>query len=382
MDSVVIRNGTIVDVEKMRVFEADLAVTDGVIARIGPGLCGYAVQEIDAAGCMVTPGLIDHHTHLYPMSRIGIPGEAVCFSSGVTTAVDAGSAGCDTYEDGFWTLRGGKLEVKAYVNVCGTGLDSLPEQTEDVRPERMDAGRLKELFARHGNELLGLKLRTSRNIVGELGYRPLKAAVSLGEKLGVPLMVHITDPPGPLDTLFSLLRPGDIVTHMYQNTGFNLLRGGAVLEEAYRARERGILFEAADARAHFSFEVCEQAFYEGFFPDFIGTDLTKFSMFQRPTAFNLAMQLSKYTCLGMLFPEAVRCMSRNPAMHMGISDRVGSLAPGMQADIAVFKPCAAKNVFGDRPFMEQRGELREGELLYLPVLTIKKGELVYTSLLV
>lgn len=59
MDSVVIRNGTIVDVEKMRVFEADLAVTDGVIARIGPGLCGYAVQEIDAAGCMVTPGLID-----------------------------------------------------------------------------------------------------------------------------------------------------------------------------------------------------------------------------------------------------------------------------------------------------------------------------------
>ncbi len=381
MDSLLIRNGTIVDAEQGRTFEADLAVRDGKITRIGRGLFGRAVQEIDAAGCLVTPGLIDHHVHLFPMSKIGIPGEAVCFSSGVTTAADAGSAGCGTYEEVIRPLLGGKLEVKSYVNVCTTGLDGLPEQTEDVRPERMDAGRLCELFAERKDELLGIKLRTSREIVRELGFGPLKAAVALGERLGVPLMVHITDPPGPLNTLLSMLRPGDIVTHMYQNTGFSLLKDKKVMEEAYQARKRGILFEAADARAHFSFEVCEQAFREGFFPDFIGTDLTKFSMYQRPTSFSLAMQLSKYTHLGMEFAEVIRCMSWTPAVDLGISDRVGCLPVGKQADIAVFRPCEARNVFGDRPFADRTREEREGEHLYLPVVTVKKGEMVYRSLL-
>lgn len=52
---------------------------------------------VDASGCIVTPGLIDHHAHLYPLAKIGIPAEAMCFSSGVTTAVDACSTGCDTF---------------------------------------------------------------------------------------------------------------------------------------------------------------------------------------------------------------------------------------------------------------------------------------------
>lgn len=381
MDSLLIRNGMIVDAEQGTTCQADLAVKDDRITRIGRGLSGRAVQEIDAAGCLVTPGLIDHHVHLFPMSKIGIPGEAVCFSSGVTTAVDAGSAGCGTYEEAVRPLRGGKLEVKSYVNVCTSGLDSLPEKMEDVRPEKMDEGRLRELFARRKDELLGLKLRTSRSIVRELGFEPLKAAVALGERLGVPLMVHITDPPGPLNTLLSMLRPGDIVTHIYQNTGFTLLKDGVVMEEAYQARKRGILFEAADARAHFSFEVCEQAFREGFFPDFIGTDLTKFSMYQRPTSFSLAMQLSKYTHLGMEFAGVIRRMSWNPAVSMGIADRVGSLAVGKQADIAVFRPWEARNVFGDRPFVDGTGEEREGERLYVPMLTVKKGEMVYRNLL-
>ena len=85
------------------------------------------------------------------------------------------------------------LSIMPYINVCSVGLSTLPKQMEDVKPEHMDIrGKLKELFDKYGDELLGLKLRTSKNIVGELGLEPLKAAVKIGEKINRPLMVHIT----------------------------------------------------------------------------------------------------------------------------------------------------------------------------------------------
>lgn len=381
MYSLIIRNGIVVNSEKALEEKLDLAVEEDKIVRMAPEISGEAVSEIDAEGCLVTPGLIDHHTHLYPMAKIGTPGEAVCFASGVTTAVDAGSTGCDTYEKYRPFIASAKLGIRAYLNVCSTGLDSLPGSMEDVTPGHMDEGKIRELFDRYGKELLGLKLRTSRNIVREQGYGPLKAAAALGEKMGVPLMVHITNPPGPLETLFDILRPGDIVTHMYQNTGDTILCDGKVSEAAWKARERGIFFEAADARAHFSFEVSEPAIRAGFLPDFIGTDLTRLSMHLRPTSFNMAMQISKYVYLGIAFAEVIQRATWNPAVSMGISDQVGSLREGKQADIAVFKPCTAENVFGDRPYSNPDRCLREGKLVYVPMLTVKNGEMVYRNLL-
>lgn len=380
MNSLIIRNGMVVDTENGRVEKKDIAAMDGKIAEIADRITGDAVSEVDASGCYVTPGLIDHHTHIYPMAKIGIPAESVCFGAGVTTAVDAGSTGCRTFEKHLPYLDSLKLDVKAYLHVCSTGLDSLPDTMEDVRPEHMEYEAIRDMFEKHGDRLLGLKLRTSKNIVGEQGLEPLKATVALGERLGVPVMVHITNPPASIDEILRILRPGDIVTHMYQNTGYHLLRDGKVMEEAWKARERGILFEAADARAHFSFAVSETAIREGFIPDLLGTDVTKLSMHLRPTAFNMAMQISKYTFLGMEFADVIRRSTWNNAVSMGISDRVGSLREGKQADIAVFRPCEKKNVFGDRPDSSKEQEVREGNLVYEPVLTVKNGEMVYRNI--
>jgi len=381
MFSLLIRNGIVIDSENGKQEKMDLAVDADRIVRMEPEISGEAVSEIDASGCFVTPGLIDHHTHIYPMAKIGIPGEAVCFASGVTTAVDAGSTGCDTYEKYRSFIQAQKLEIRCYLNVCSTGLDSLPAEMEDVSAEHMNENAIRELLERYPGELLGLKLRTSRKIVGERGYEPLKAAVALGERLGLPLMVHITDPPGTVEELLEILRPGDIVTHMYQNIGDTILKDKAVSEAAWKARERGVLFEAADARAHFSFEVSEPAVAEGFFPDMLGTDITKFSRHLRPTSFNMAMQISKYVHLGIAFPEIIRRASWNSAVNMGISDRVGSLRVGKQADIAIFRAIQAKNLFGDRPYSDSTGALREGNLVFVPMMTVKKGEMVYRNLL-
>ena len=214
MYQVLIRGGTILDPANNIREELDVAVADGKIAAIAQEIDAPAISEVDASGCLVVPGLIDHHAHVYPLAKIGIPAESVCFSSGVTTIVDAGSTGVETYRKHKDFLKSTKLTIKAYINVCSTGLDSLPCHAEDVTPEHYDAGAIRELFEEEGDNLLGLKLRTGRTIVGALGYEPLRQTVNLAESLGLSVMVHCSNHPGEMSELLSYLREGDVMTHM------------------------------------------------------------------------------------------------------------------------------------------------------------------------
>lgn len=372
-----LKNGHVIDPYNHIDQQADVLVEDGIIAQVGQ-VKEQADNVIDAAGCYVTPGLIDHHCHLYPLAKIGLPAEAVCFASGVTTAVDAGSTGCATYPEHRPFIQSSKLRIKAYLHVCSAGLSSLPV-LEDVDPAHWDEGAVRDCFDRYGGELLGLKLRTSAPIVKELGYAPLRAAVKLGEKLGVSVMVHCTNPPGEMSELLDLLRPGDIMTHMYMNQGSAIVEGRAVKDCVLRARERGVVFEAADARAHFGLDVAQTAIREGFWPDILASDLTKLSMHLRPTAFNMAMQISKYTALGIPFPRVIELCTAAPAAHMGMLDAIGSLTAGRSADVAVFRPLHRENIFGDRPCGSGEQRRMIGETVYEPVLTLKDGEMVYRS---
>ena len=378
MYQLIIQNGRVLDPANNMDKVASVAVENGRIVGVNGFEGAEALQVVDATGCIVTPGLIDHHAHLYPLAAIGLPAEAVCFASGVTTAVDAGSTGCDTFADYETFLSQSKLRIRAYLNVCSIGLASLPHRMEDVDPAHFDEKAIRDTFDHFGDRLLGLKLRTSREIVGELGYEPLKATVALADRLGVPVMVHCTNPPGSIPELLSILRPGDVMTHMYMNKGQTLLDGGkTVCEAAYRARERGVLFEAADARAHFSFEVSEPAIRERFYPDIIATDLTKFSMHFRPTAFNLANQVAKYTQLGIPFEQVIACCTSRPAEDMGLAGEIGCLSPGACADIAVFRqePCAIE--FGDRPYGDPDCVTRPCSWRLRTMLTVRNGEMVY-----
>lgn len=378
MYQILIRNGTVIDPANNTHGDFDVAVNDGRIESIRESIDEDAVNLIDASGCIITPGLIDHHAHVYPLAKIGIPAETVCFSSGVTTVVDAGSTGCDTYMRNKSFIQNSKLTIKSYINVYSTGLDSLPVQLEDVEPSHFDEGKIRELFEAEHDNLLGLKLRTSSEIVRELGYEPLRQTIKLADKLGLHVMIHCTNPPAEMSELLSYLRPGDVLTHMYMNKGSTILNStGHVSKDTVEARRRGVIFEAADARAHFSFSVSEPAIKEGFYPDIIATDLTKLSMHLRPTAFNMSNQISKYIALGIPEDEVFSMTTVNPARHMKIDDVSGSLTVGHPADIAVFRKEEFMTQFGDRPFSDPSVQLRYGKYFYRCVMTIKNGEVVY-----
>jgi len=378
MYQLIIQNGTAVDPANNLNKVVDIAVADGKIAGVGDFAGAEARQTIDASGCIVTPGLIDHHCHLYPLGSIGLPAEAQCFRSGVTTAVDAGSTGCETFAKNVPFIRQSKLNIKAYLNVCSIGLDSLPKKMEDVDPAHFDEGAIRETFEEYKGELLGLKLRTSREIVGEMGYTPLKKMVELAERLGVSVMVHCTNPPGTIPELLCYLRKGDVMTHMYMNKGNTLLDGkGFVCREAYEARSRGVVFEASDAREHFGFSTAVPAIKEGFYPDILGTDTTAFSMNFRPTAFSMNNQIAKYTQLGIPFETVIDSCTRRPAEHMGLAGEIGCLSVGACADIAVFRKEESHIAFGDRPYGHPDGKEFPCEWRLRAMLTVKNGEMVY-----
>lgn len=382
MHDILIKNGTVIDPANNTRGAFDISVSNGRIESVSEEIESEAVNLIDASDCIITPGLIDHHAHVYPLAKIGLPAESLCFSSGVTTVVDAGSTGCDTFMRNKNFIETSKLTIKAYINVCSTGLDSLPVTLEDVDPSHFDEGRIRELFVNEGENLLGLKLRTSKEIVRELGYEPLRQTIRLADKLGLHVMIHCTNHPGEMSELLSYLRPGDILTHMYMNKGSTILNPtGHVSKEAHEARARGVIFEAADARAHFSFEVSEPAIKEGFYPDIIATDLTKLSMNLRPTAFSMSNQISKYIALGIPEDEVFRMTTINPARHMKIDDVSGSLTVGYPADIAVFRKEEFMTQFGDSTFNDPSVQLRYGEYIYRCVMTVKNGEVVYRDVM-
>jgi len=378
---ILIKNGLLVDKGNGLNRILDILVEDNFIIDIGNFENIKVDQIIDAKDCIVTPGLIDHHVHIYPFIDKGIPVEAVCFSSGVTTAVDAGSCGCDTYEEKRDFLKHTKLTIKSYLNISSKGLSTLPE-LENVNPKYYESSKIEGLFEKYPQELVGLKLRTSKNIVGELQFIPLEETIKIADKVGRSVMIHCTNPPGPLKELLSFMRKGDILTHMYQNISFTLLDKNKKIDlSMIEARKKGIAFEAADARAHFSFEVCEKAIEENFLPDIIATDLTHYSMYQKPTSFNLLMQISKYETLGIKFEDIIKACTEIPAKKIGIYDKQGGLKISHYADIAILKKINKEIEFGDRPYYDKERNLRKGTFVYSPMMTIKKGEIVYRNML-
>lgn len=293
--------------------------------------------------------------------------------------MDAGSTGCDTFSANILFMDQSKLTIRAYLNVCSTGLDSLPQEMEDVDPGPFDEDKIAAAFQMCGPILQGLKLRTSRAVVKELGYAPLRRTLELAGKLGVSVMVHCTDPPGEMDEL--LFHPAAwrcAYSYVYEQGQHysgrerNCLQWRPMMPEngecCLRLRMRGLT-----SRLRW----VSRPSGRGFLPDFIATDLTRLSMNLRPTAFNMANQMSKYYMMGIGLDALIACCTSIPARNMGLASEAGCLSPGAWGDVAVFKLEECNAEFGDHPYSNPQCQLRQGSKRFRPVFTVKNGEAVF-----
>lgn len=335
---------------------------------------------IDASGKIVTPGLIDFHTHLF------WEGSSICIrpdmmiAQGTTAAVDAGSAGTSNYEAFYKSVVAqSQLRLKGFLTVYSGGqLD--PKLCEDFNPALFNVEKMERVIDAHRDNILGLKIRLSKGVVPEdTGADYLRAAVKLAdelnERLGTNLRVcvHTTNAPVSAGELADCLRPGDIFCHCYQGMGNTIVtESGEIDPRVLEARARGVIFDAANGKGNFGLKTAQRALAAGFLPDVISTDLTvdKFNM--PPYAKNLPLVLSKYLALGLDLSTIIRAVTETPAKLMGLEGKIGTLRAGARADIAIFDLKNHRHVQKD--FCD---DAIACEQLLVPQLTMISGEIQY-----
>jgi dihydroorotase len=317
--------GDVIDVGGGNVGRLDVAVTNGRIAAVGPDLPGPAGTVVDVTGKLVTPGLVDLHTHVYPGAGYwGIDPDPVAWYSGVTTWVDAGSAGAYSLAGlrAFAATRQVRTEI--LLNIAAHGLAARTGESRDLGNCDVDLA----VAAVRSNrvQVHGIKVRVDAETVGDNGVEPLRRGIAAAEACGVPVMVHIGTSPPPLDDVLGLLRPGDIVTHCASGFAEPLSRA------AHDAYGRGVLFDLGHGSGGFAFDVLERQLAAGLRPHTVSTDLHARSLYG--PVFDLPTTMAKLLAAGLDLADVVAAATVHPARLLGLD--AGTLAVGAPADIAVF----------------------------------------------
>jgi dihydroorotase len=334
-----VRGGTLIDPARSISAKQDVAFSGGKVAAVAERLTGEATEVIEATGALLTPGLIDIHTHVYHGLATGRHADQTSLANGVTTVVDAGSAG-------WMTLRGLRdyviptyqTRVYAFLHISATGLTInrvMPELAEIKFAQVEEAART---VAENPALVLGIKVRIAHGATGQGDQPNAREALRRGRQAAdlarVPLMVHVSDTPIPLDEILDHLRGGDIATHIFNGNVEQVLGPDRRVRGAVRAaRERGVVLDVGHASIHCDVNVARRAIAEGLPPTTISTDL------HTPPpgriVYNLRAIMSKFLALGMPLDEVVAGVTSRAAAAIGRSAELGSLAPGMVGDAVV-----------------------------------------------
>ena len=373
MYDLLIKGGTVVDPSQIIHGINDVAIEDGKIARIAPNISAEeAGRVVEVKGKVVIPGLIDLHTHVYAgVNGNGVDPDLGGVRAGVTTMVDAGSSGCDTF-GGFpqHIIPNTSTEIICFLHICRTGLATSPDI---FSPSSIDLDKTIQVISDNRGVISGVKARMVSPALEIMGMEMPRMAKRAAKEAGVKLMVHIGDTekrydPNVIRELLPIMEPGDIVTHYFTaNPGGVLDSDGKLVPEAKEAHDRGVWLDTAHGRMNFSFAVGERVMDQGVLPHCISTDLTVPG--RARTVHSMTEMMTRFLALGFTFDQVVTMSTENPAKAAGIDNRLGTLHAGKQADLSVLDVRDGNWVVYD-----VLGESRKSDKAVTPVMSVKKGE--------
>src|SRR5215467_2063023 len=320
--------------------ELDVAVKDGRIAALEAKLPrAQAKSVIEMPGCYVTPGLIDFHVHsFWGVNPYGCELDALCMSTGVTTAIDAGSSGPINFK-GFRKLvyEPSKTRMIAFIALAQHGVLNDPGELEDLR--FADPNAAAATVGESPDVGVGIKVRLHKKGVGQNGREALRLAIRAGEASKSPVMVHVGNTVISMSEIADTLRRGDVITHCYTPQKPSIIdEQGKLLPEVRKAKERGVIFDVGHAGGHFDFNLVRRAMGEGIVPDVISSDLHgRLSQPGFGVVGDLPTVLTKFLALGLTLDQIITMCTINPARVIGWEDRLGTLEVGREADIAVLQ---------------------------------------------
>ena len=335
----ILKGGRVIDPSQDLDRVMDVAFLDGKVAAIGDDLRPGAGTDVrDIARRIVSPGLIDLHTHVYwGGTSLGIDAEEFCRRSGVTTAVDTGSAGPGNFL-GFrkHVIERSQVRILAYLHVSFAGIYGFSRRVMVGESEEMrlmaplDAVEVAEA---NRDVIVGIKVRVGRNASGTSGVAPLDIALQVADEIGMPLMCHLDVPPPTLEEVLERLRPGDVLTHAFRPfPNSPATAQGTVKPEVLAARARGVQFDIGHGMGSFAFKTARAMLANGFYPDTISSDIHALCL--NGPAFDQVTTLSKFLCLGMPLPDVIRASTLNAALALKRPE-LGSLKPGRVGDATI-----------------------------------------------
>lgn len=372
---ILIKNGHVFDAKNNLDILLDVAIADGKILQVAPSIAGENAKKIvDATGLYVVPGLIDIHTHVFvgtepdkfANGNNSLSPDDFSFKAGITTVVDAGTSGWRNFPL-FKTqvIDQSKTRILAFLNIAASGMtgDSIQQDIRD-----MDAAQTAEVIREYPDLIVGVKIG---HYEGN-SWAPFDRALEAGKKTDRPLFVECHLPQYSLKDQLDRMRPGDIITHSFENISERapvVDEQGTVRPFVLEAKKRGILFDVGHGGAGFWFDQAVPALKQGLWPNTFGTDLHRFSM-------NAGMKdmlnvMSKYLNMGMPLKDVFLRGSWNAAKAIKRED-LGNLSVGTEADITILS--LKKGKFG---FIDADGNRIEGNQKLEAELTIRAGKVVW-----
>ena len=367
-----IAGGRVVDPAQNLSAERDVAILGGRIARVAANIPRSEARQVyDAKGKIVTPGLIDIHTHVYKYGiNLWVDPDLVGFQSGVTTLVDAGSTGAGTFQ-GFRTyvMEPAANRIYALLNISTIGLVVLNEIYLD--PRMINAQAAIRTIGANRDRLLGIKVRVNgrhSDLAHDIGV--LKVAREVGDATGLPIMLHWTVEP----ELLALLKKGDILAHPFnppESTQANLFgadkqQADKILPQILALKERGIWTDVQLGTTHHSWAVAEKAMAQGFVPDALSTDITR--AMDGTSAGSVLVPMSEYLHLGLPLEKVIAGVTANPAKIFNFPEKLGTLEPGVTADVAILELAQ-----GNFEYRDQEKVARTLKQHFVAAATVKGG---------
>lgn len=371
----VVKGGRLIDPAQGLDKIQDIAVLNGKIARLADTIpASDALHVVDAADRLVTPGWIDIHVHVYDgVAPLGIPADPNCVAKGVTTVVDAGSAGAHTFPGlRKYVINVADTRVFALLNISVIGQSA--NSTDNPWGELLDlhhanADLAAKTIERHRDVILGVKVRLTQNIAGENDLEVLRRARQAADAVRLPLMVHIGGSHSTVPEILELLKPGDVITHSFRGGEGGILNDeGRVMDEVLESVASGVHLDIGHGAGSFSFDTAEKALAQGLLPGTISSDVHQFNVYG--PVFDLATTVSKFLHLGLTLDQAIERVTANPSQVFGALNGLGSLREGSEADISVFELERGRYTLTDA-----LGATREGSQMLKPVATIRAGNL-------
>jgi len=359
-----VKAGRVIDPSRKLNAIGDLAITNGRIVAVGANISSDATETIDARGKLVVPGLIDIHTHATRVKD----GPALCLADGVTGLVDAGSQGADHIDEAVMVAKSAPQQCRVLINIGRAGI--LPEgDTMDIRGA--DVGAAREAIGRNREMIAGVKARLSRDVAGANDFEVLRRSQEVASSFHLPVMIHMGQTVSPLPRLLGLLKPGDVVTHMFAPPPNSIIDdSGHILPEVIAARRRGVRFDLGNGRTgHLRWDIAERVLQAGFLPDTFSTDWTPEGRTAQVIDFPNVM--SKFLMLGMPVDQVVACATVNASRVFPVFRNRGTLKVGAPADIAVLELRE-----GTFEFVDNFGNKRIGRQRLFPSATILAGKRV------